>query len=86
MNSKASFTNTVNVIVFVSGPFDIFDEQIDRQKEFATHFAHQSVHHTMLNFDGNFNTRGEDYVTCRQTLTSTWLRGKCLTCLCSIHG
>ena len=60
----ASFTRTINVIIFVSSTFDLFDGHFDNQIWCTTHLAHPSVrhywHNVNLNADGN--------VTCKQKL------------------
>ena len=42
---EISFTRIVNIAIFVSGNFDLFDVHFDGQNECANHFAHQSVCH-----------------------------------------
>ena len=65
-NFKGSFTRTINVTVFVTGTFDLFEGHFDGENGVQPILPVKVsiTINTMLNFDGH----GDSDVTCEQTL------------------
>ena len=73
----ASFTHTINVTIFVSDTFDLFDAHSDRSNVFLPIKVPVTTD-IMLNFDGNFDGLGDGDIAHKHTFTQLFCKLRAL--------